>query len=134
MNYPALRAELLLTTPVNYPPMTDQAAADQLNSLATGRTLPRRAVSKNEILNAIVDSEWPTTAILQNKLLCIFCCDSVDASNTNTRAIFAAIFGGATTTRANLLALGSQTVSRATELGLEAVTALDVNRARLGVW
>lgn len=134
MDYAALRAELLLTTPVNYPPMTDQAAADQLNSLATGRTLPRRAVSKNEILDAIVDSEWPTTGLLQNKLLCIFCCDTIDASNANTKAIFAAIFGSATTTRANLLALGTQTVSRAVELGLGPVTALDVSRARSGAW
>lgn len=134
MDYGALKVELARTTPLTYAGLSDQAAADRLNATDTGRTLARTGVSKNELLSAIVDSEWPTTAILQNKLLCIFCCDSVDASNANTKAIFAAIFGGATVTRANLLALGTRVVSRQEELGLGPVTPIDVTRARSGAW
>lgn len=130
-----LRAELL-TDPValGYAGLSDQAAADKLNATTTGRTLARRSVGKNELLTAIVDSEWPTTALLQNKLLCIFSCDTVDASNANVRAIFAAIFGPGTATRTNLLALGTQVASRATELGFGVVTLTDVKLARAGAW
>lgn len=131
MNIAVLKTELT-TDPLafGYSGMTHLVAAQKLNATNTGRTLPRTSVGKNELLTAIVDSEWPSTAILQNKLLCIFCCDTIDASNTNVRGVFAAIFGSATTTRANLLALGTRTVSRGEELGLGDVTAGDVERAR----
>jgi hypothetical protein len=135
MNYTQLQAELS-NDPVGlgYSGLSDSLAATKLNATNTNRTLARKAVSKNEILTAIVDSEWPTTGILQNKLLCIFSCDTIDASNANVKAVFAAIFGPATATRGGLLALGTQTVSRAVELGLGIVLAADVTLARSGSW
>lgn len=120
-----------------YAQLDDATAAQKLNAVDTGRTVPRTTVGKNELLGAIVDAEWPTTAILQNKLLTIFSCDTIDASNTNVKGIFAAIFGPATVTRTNLLALGARVVSRAEELGLSPpspVTANDVKLARSGNW
>lgn len=151
MDYAALRAELAgdpltVANPAGwntgtgykrpYAQLDDTTAAQKLNAIDTGRTLPRTAVGKNELLGAIVDAEWPTTAILQNKLSVIFACDTVDASNANVKAIFAAIFGPGTATRANLLALGARVVSRAEELSLvlPAPTANDVKLARSGEW
>jgi hypothetical protein len=135
VQYDVLRAELL-NDPValGYGALTDANAAAKLNATNTGRTLSRTSVSKNELLRAITDSEWPTTAVLQNKLLCIFSCDSIDASNANVKAVFAAIFGAGTATRTALLALGTQTVSRAVELGLGVVLVADVTIARGGSW
>lgn len=136
MDYPALRTELT-TDPValGYAPLTDQAAADRLNATTTGRTLPRANVPTTEVLGAIVNTEWPAAGSLSaDKLARILAMPYVDASNTRIRALIGDIFAAGTGSRTNLLALGTVTVSRATELGLGAVAALDVNRARAGVW
>jgi hypothetical protein len=138
VDYPKLRTELT-TDPVTlgYAPLTDQAAADKLNATNTGRTRNRTAVGTDEVLNQIDDAAWPTTAILQNKLQILLERQTVDASNTRVRGIFAAIFpnsGGTAATLGRLNALGTETVSRATELGLEFVQAVDVQRARAGKW
>lgn len=136
MDYPKLQTEITTDpVPLAYAGKTDQQIADLLNSTTTGRTLPRAQVSKREIFNAIADAEWPTTGILQNKLLVLFSQDFVDPTNANARAIIGSIFGPATTSRANLLALANRTVSRAEELNLGGpVAAIDVNRAKSGVW
>ena len=140
MDYAKLRTELT-TDPValGYAGLTDQAAADKLNALDTGRTRNRTAVPVQEVFNAIDDGAWPSTTILQDKLRGILGMPVVDASNTNTRGIFGAIFPNSAptaNTRTRLLALATETVSRATELGLGTVTAGDVNlaRAKTGGW
>jgi hypothetical protein len=143
MDYSRLQAEVA-GDPVTlgYSGKTDQQTADLLNSLATGRTLNRTQVNATEIMGAIASATpsnaWPTSASKQESmLLAILGLPFVDASNVNIRAIFGEIFpnaGNTATTRANLLALGTQTVSRATELALGPVIALDVNRAKAGVW
>lgn len=134
MNFPVLRTELL-TDPLvrNYSSMTDQQAANDLNSKSTGRTRNRTRVEVTEVFNAIDDGAWPSTAILQNKLGGILNMPFVDASNTNTRGIFGAIFpnsGATAATRGRLLDLATEPISRATELGLGVVTAGDVKEAR----
>lgn len=141
MNYPTLKAEIEADPiALGYAGKTDQQIADLLNSLTTSRTLARTHVETWELLGAITTSPdaWPAVAsISESKLRTILGLPFVDASNTNVRAMLGAIFpnsGNTATTRTNLLALGSQTVSRATELGLEAPTAVDVNRAKAGVW
>lgn len=144
MDYARLQAEIA-TDPVTlgYAGKTDQQIADLLNSLTTTRTLPRTRVDTTEIIGAVSSATpsnaWPTPASKQESmLLAILSMPFVDASNANVRAIFGEIFpnaGNTATTRTNLLALGTQTVSRATELALGgAPTALDVNRAKAGVW
>lgn len=135
MDFPKLRLELI-TDPVTlgYAGKADQQAADLLNSTTTGRTATRTSVTKREVFNAIVDADWPSTAVLQNKLIVLFSQDAVDPSNTNVRGVIASIFGAGTTSRANLLALSTQTVSRAAELGLEVVQAGHVQGARANLW
>lgn len=138
MDYTALRAELT-GDPValGYSGLTDALAAAKLNATDTGRTLARTDVPPREVFNAINDAAWPATAILQDKLRALLGMPTIDASNPNTRGIVAAIFpnsGATAATFARLLALGTQTVSRAAELNLGTVTTLDVTRARSGIW
>lgn len=136
MDYAALRQEITADPlALGYSGMTDANAAVKLNAFDTGRTLSRRVIGKNELMTAISDSEWPTTAILQHKLSILFACDTIDASNANVRGVFAAIFP-AGATRTALLALATRVVSRADELGLGTVQAADVAlvRAKAGGW
>lgn len=138
MDYAALRNELVVDPlPLNYSGLTDAQAAAKLNAVDTGRTQARTAVSASEILGAIDDGAWPSTAILQDKLRNILSIDPIDASNTNIRGVIGVVFpnsGATAATRLRLLALSARTVSRAEELGLGAVTTGDVTRARSGVW
>lgn len=138
MDYAALRAELT-TDPValGYAALTDTQAAAKLNAVDTGRTQNRTAVPVQEVFNAVNDAAWPSTAILQDKWRGVLSMPAVDASNTNTRGILGAVFpnsGATAATNGRLLALSTQTVSRATELGLGPVLASDVTKARAGVW
>lgn len=136
MNYAALRQELTLDpVPLGYAGLSDTQAAAKLNALDTGRTQPRTAVPVQEVFNQVEDAAWPSTAILQDKWRGVLSMPVVDASNTNTRAILGTIFpnsGATAATRARLLALSTQPVSRATELGLGIVLESDVTRARAG--
>lgn len=134
MQYDVLRTELLTDPlPLGYSGLTDAQAAAKLNAVDTGRTQARTAVPPQEIFNAINDAAWPTTAILQDKLRAVLGMPAVDASNANTRGILGAIFpasGATLATNTRLVALGTQTVSRAVELGLGIVQAADVTLAR----
>jgi hypothetical protein len=136
VDYPKLKAELTNDPlALGYSGMNDQIAANKLNATDTGRTQVRNSVSKLEIFKGIVNSEWPTTAILQNKLQTMFALDTIDPSNANIQAIITSIFAAGTATRANIIAMATQTVSRATELALgEVVSAGHVQQARSGNW
>lgn len=136
MDYTTLRTELL-SDPVTlgYSGLSDINAAAKLNAVDTGRTQARTAVPVAEIFNGIVNADWPAVAsVAESKLRGLLQMQTVDASNANTKAIVGAIFGVGTQTRTNLLEIGTQTVSRATELGLGPVAPVDVTRARSGVW
>lgn len=139
MQYELLRTEIT-SDPValGYAGKTDQQVADLLNSLTTSRTLPRTRVDTTDILSAIQDVAWPAVAsTAESKLRAILGMPSVDATSTNIRAMLGTIFpnsGNTATTRANLLALSTRTVSRQEELGLGPVEAIDVTRAKSGVW
>lgn len=136
MDYPRLRTELT-TDPValGYAGLPDAQAAAKLNALDTGRAQARTAVPMQEVFNSIVNADWPTAgSAAESKLLALLGMPVVDASNANTKALIAAIFAAGTQTRTNLQALGTQTVSRAVELGLGTVLASDVQRARAGSW
>ena len=127
---------------LGYAGKTDSQIADLLNATNTGRTLNRTQVPTTEIMGAISSATpsnaWPAVASKQESmLLAILGMPYVDASNTNLRLIFGEIFpnsGNTATTRANLLALGSQTVSRAVEIGLGIVLTSDVTKAKSGSW
>lgn len=144
MIYEALRAEVTADpVTLGYAGKTDQQIADLLNATNTGRTLARTHVDTWELIGAVQSgtpsAAWPAPASKQESmLLAIMGLSFVDVSNPNIRAIFGEIFpnsGNTATTRANLLALSTRAASRADELNLGgAVTALDVNRAKAGVW
>ena len=138
MDYSKLATELN-TDPVSlgYAGLNNAQAAAKLNATDTGRTRSRTRVEVTEVFNCIDDGAWPATAILQDKLRGILSMPYVDASNTNTRGIFGAIFpnaGATAATRTRLLALATEPISRAAELGLGFVTEGDVQIARGGQW
>lgn len=123
-----LRTELT-TDPLTrgYSGMT---AAQVIASLNTAnRTRARALIPSYEIVNAIVPADW---AALTDKtaIQLIISAGSVDPNNSNVSAAFLAAFGAGTTTRANLIAIRNETVSRAVELGLGDVHTGDVNAAR----
>lgn len=139
MDYRALHAELT-TDPLalGYSGLNNASAANKLNALDTGRTVNRTRVDVAEVFSAIDDGAWPAVnSQAAHKLQVVMGMPFVDASNTNTRGILGAIFpnsGATVNTRNRLLALSTQTVSRATELGLGVVTEGDVAQARSGSW
>jgi hypothetical protein len=139
MDYTRLQLEVT-TDPVTlgYAGKTDQQAADLLNSLTTGRTVPRTQVPVAEVFNAIDNGAWPAASATQDKLAAVLNMQIIDASNANTRGIIGSIFpnsGATAATNQRLQALSTRTVSRADELALGGVVAaIDVNRARSGVW
>jgi hypothetical protein len=139
MDYPKLQAEVN-GDPValGYAGKTDQQIADLLNSTTTGRTLLRTSISQLEFANAVGDADFPATATLQAKFQFLYSQAQINPNNAQMVAIIKVVFPTNTATWARLVALAQPTVNRATELGLGAsmvgVTALDVNKAKAGLW
>jgi hypothetical protein len=98
----------------------NQSLADKLNALDTGIARQRISIPKNEIIAAFdpteIDAVTAANAAKINWLP-----DDVNPNDQATRQILANAFGGASQTVANLLALENETISRATELGLNTV-------------
>ena len=136
-DYAQLRVELT-TDPVamGYAGLSDADAATRIMD-PTRRSRPQTSVSSREVLNQIDNGAWPATGTNQDKLAAILGAGQIDPSNVNTRSIIGALFpasGATAATRTRLEALASVSISRAEELGLGPVAALDVSRARSGVW
>ena len=128
----ALKTELT-TDPLGrgYAGMTNTQVVTSLRT--ANRTVERRSVSGSQIYNAIVPSEFSTLLATQQQLVrdVFGLGDTIDVrTGTNARAVMLAAFGAGTTTRANLIALVQETISRAAELGLGDVREGDVARAR----
>ena len=116
-----------------YAGMTDAAAATPLNT--ANRAVERGLVAAHEIFEAIVPSDWTVlSAAEKQRLQTIMSLGEVNLRGTNTRAALAAAFGAGTATRTALVALQSEMMSRAAELGLSAVAKNDVTVARGGRW
>lgn len=119
MDYTILVAELTNDPlPRGYAGMTD---AQRLASLRVkDRPTERSIVAAYEVLEAIVPSEWAAlTAQEKQRVQTFTSAGQVNLKGPNTRAAFAAAFGGGTTTRSNLLALqAGPNQDRATELGI----------------
>lgn len=129
-NYYALKVELD-GDPLGrgYAAMSDVEAADDLNT--EYRDISVQSILSEYIVAALVPSEVAVlTAAQQRNLWGIIGAGSVKPDDADVKAFFASLFGTGTTTRANLLALATQTISRAAELGLGIVKAPDVNEAR----
>lgn len=132
MNWGALREELS-SDPLSreYAGMTDSDAADDLNTAY--RDVTRGTLSGATIFNAIVPSEFGALTDAQQRFVRdVFSLgDAVDVGpGTNARTVLLDAFGTGTTTRDNLVAAVSVTISRASELGLGSVRGTDVKLAR----
>jgi len=112
-----------------YAAMSDQEAADDLNTAYRTRTRDR--VETWEVIEATVPSEYAALSDAEKQRYQTFvAAGTLNPSGTNTRDAFGAMFGGGTTTRANLLAMASESVSRAVELDVPNITVAQVASAR----
>lgn len=110
---------------LGYSGKTAQQKADLLNGLT--QTMERIIIPTWEILEATVQSEWSAlTAAEKQRYQTFVSVGSLNVKGTNVRAAFAAMFGAGTQTRANLLALQNEVVSRAQVLGLGFITSQNV--------
>lgn len=127
MGYPELKAELQKPA---YTGLTDQAAADAINGATA--TVDRGVVESHEVWEAIVPAEWSAAAAAERtRVQVLLSMGRVNVRGANTRASLAAAFGVGTTTRTNLLALQTRTVSLAEALGFPgALQAWQVAKAR----
>lgn len=129
-NYAALHDELI-GDPLGrgYAGMSDPQAADSLNT--PNRDIAVDSVASEFVVAALEAPEVAAlTAAQQRTMWGIIGAGTVRAADPDVKGVFADLFGPATATRANLLALSIQTVSRAEEIGIGFVKAPDVNEAR----
>lgn len=117
----------------NYPTMTDQQAADNLNT--ENRTRKVDSVTGAEIYEAVDQDEFDALDAGQKDL--IYEVESLDVilvQAGRAKSNILACFGPGTTTRTNLIALANPVCSRAVEIGAVApgyaVTAVHVHQAR----
>lgn len=114
-----------------YSGMTDLQAAADLNTVYRSRD--RGVVDAHELIDATVPSEWSAlTAAEKQRYQTLTGAGQVNVQSTNVRSAFGAMFGAGTQTRTNLIALQSETISRATELGIDHVYEGHVFMARAG--
>lgn len=116
----------------------DQSLADALNLPRSGAAFSqfRNAIPAADVVGAVAPADFTAlNQLLTTKLQFLFTGGFLDATNSNTRAIFLALFAGATApTVTALTALASRQGSRAEKLfgaGV-AVTTTDVSRALRG--
>ncbi len=113
-NWTAVKTEIAKPA---YNGMSDAQVATALNALTASTT--RASVDASEVYEAIVQSEYAAlTSAFKQQVSDLLGMGSLNPNGTNTRAAFAAIFGNGTTTRTNLLALSTRTVSFAESVGL----------------
>lgn len=136
MNFSGLKTEVQ-TDPAGIGYGSWASAADDLRIAglindATKRTIARTLVPSWEVAGAFDATEYAAlTQIQLSRLAPIVSGTVVNAQNVNIRTILAAIFPQGGPTRTALLALQSQTVSRATELGFAAVLVGELTTARV---
>lgn len=129
----SILANELTTDPLTrgYSGMTDQQAADSLNTV--NRTRLRTHLSGSEIYEALDVSEFQSKTADQKQyirdIIGLGGSVAVDA-NSKARTVLFAIFAAGSNTRANLTTIATVNISRATELGLETVSAGYVGEAR----
>jgi len=130
MDYAVLKDEITVDPLTRgYDGMSDAAIAVDLNTVYRTRTV--ESVTGSAIFNATDDVEYGAlTDAEKDRWLALCAVDSVDVSSGVAKALEAEIFGPATTTRTNLLALKTEDISRAVELGLGVVNQGDVEKAK----
>ncbi len=127
----ALRDELI-NDPLarGYSGMSDEAAADDLNSLTTGRTRPRTSMTSTEVWQAIDVTELRALADGDRSLvMAVLQFESIDPFR-NEATLFIALFGAPSATITALQAARQETVSRAVERNIGKVKPGNVGEAR----
>ncbi len=127
----ALRDELL-NDPLarGYAVMSDADAADDLNSLLTGRTRPRASMTSTEVWQAIDVTELRALADGDRSLvMAVLQFEQINPFG-NEASLFMALFGGGSATITALIVARQETVSRAVELDLGKVKPGNVEEAR----
>jgi len=113
-----------------YAGMTDVQVAASLNT--KNRTRTRTVVTIIELMQSLVYTEYIALTAAQRQYLDLLVASEVLNINTgNIKDGLAAIFIGGTTTRTNLLALVSETISRAAELGWDEIKVGWVGMAKV---
>jgi len=113
----------------------DVGTAALLNQVRSGITIFRSRVESWELLACLVKAEWDALAAGDKQLYQVLVSlPFVNTADSRIRALFGALFGSATTTRANLLAMAQRQGSRAEQLFGEgaSVSPADVARALRG--
>lgn len=115
---------------IGYAGMADQQVADSLN--VVNRSEQRTSVPSEELISAIrlPDYTAVSTSAEREWLLLLLTPQEVDFGNSDVRVALANIFGSTDTT-ANLAALATKAVSRATELGLPTIKEGHVIHVRI---
>lgn len=131
MDIPKLKAELLAGHPVTSAYNVDDAlAAAELN--VENCVVPVESVTGQQIFEAVHQADYAAlTAGQLQRFWGIVGMGEVLVNGANTKAALLAMFGSETVTRTNLAALQTETVSRATELGLGFVYPGHVQNARM---
>jgi len=131
MDYVVLRAELLADPLIiGYAAMNDTQAAASLNT--ANRPVNVQTLDGAQIYEAIDATEFAALLTTKQEVVDIIHLgpNILVAPGSKARARLAAIFGGGSATVTALAALGTKTVSRATELGLGVVNPGHVMKAR----
>ena len=131
MNNEALKAELTNDPEGRgYSGMSDAQAAASFATLDRERNVT--TVSGQEIFEAVVAADYTALSADDRQLfLAIVGMGTILVNGTNTKTALTTMFA-ATPTLANLAALQTETVSRATELGLGLVKVGHIQEARNG--
>jgi tRNA threonylcarbamoyladenosine modification (KEOPS) complex Pcc1 subunit len=130
MNYQTLYDEIT-NDPlgVGYATMTDAQIAAALNNKTRSRV--KDSIEASELVAAIEATDLSgLTADQREQLHLLISAGKVKISNKRVKDLLQALFSG-TTTISNLLALATEAISRAEELGLGKVMEEDVAAAKL---
>ncbi len=131
MDYTKLWFEISLDpVGIGYAGKTDVQIVVLLNT--TLRNVDRAIIEAYEMIEATVPAEFATlTAVEKQRYQIITGAGTVNIRGPNIRAAIGAMFGAGTQTRANLVALQTESMSRAAELGLGQVYSGHIGKARL---
>lgn len=135
MDYQALKSELDTDAlGFGYSGMTDAVVVTAINSVDSpyGQTVIKEFLTGAEVFKATDSTEFDALTDAQRSEWLNLCgIEQLDPANgTPAAAAATRIFGGGSTTLANLQSLREEVISRATQLGLGAVNLGDVQNAR----
>jgi len=137
LDYAALQTEIQADTMgLGYSGKSDPEITALLNEIGgSGETIERDVIDTWEIIDATLPSEWAGLSNAEEaRYNMLISAGRLNVKSANVRQAFADMFGAATQTRANLLALQTRPASRAEVLfgGGVIVSHLDVARALRG--